>query len=98
MLEHEAAILFAAATLMVAPAAASGLTAEQEQSMRGWVRLLVDDGAYPGLTVGVWRGENQRFVFSAGSAVLPTSSSAGRPMRVNIPTRIGSAPTSRPDT
>jgi D-alanyl-D-alanine carboxypeptidase len=90
VLESGAAILFAAATLLITPAAASAFTSEQEQSMRGWVQLLVDDGAYPGLTVGVWRGENQRFVYSAGSAVLPTSSSSARPMRADDPSRIGS--------
>jgi D-alanyl-D-alanine carboxypeptidase len=90
MLERGAAILLAAATLMIAPTAASAFTAEQEQLMREWVQVLVDDGAYPGLTVGVWRGENQRFVFSAGSAVLPASSSPGRPMQAKSPTRIGS--------
>jgi D-alanyl-D-alanine carboxypeptidase len=88
MLEHGVAI--AAATLLIVPTAASAFTAEQEQSMREWVQVLVDDGAYPGLTVGVWRGENQRFVFSAGSAVLATSSSPGRPMQAKGPTRIGS--------
>lgn len=45
MLEPGAAIPFAAATLLIAPAAASAFTSEQKQLMRGWVQLLVDDGS-----------------------------------------------------